>query len=211
MENLYHQTIRLILETQELFHKLENSKSELFETELISKILTISNNCEHLDILVHKEPVSRRNNAKLRVDQLKYDYQHLQSALKTHTYNQQRRLRAERERDELLNRRFTKNTDINDTTILIDSSIQHQNSLQGANRGVDDLLGSGMSILQSLREQRDRLTSTRNRLTGIFGSLRLSNTTMKYIEKRLKEDSYILYGGMAITILIIIIVMMYFS
>jgi len=68
-----------------------------------------------------------------------------------------------------------------------------------------------MSILQSLREQRDRLTSTRNRLTGIFGSLRLSNTTMKYIEKRLKEDSYILYGGMAITILIIIIVMMYFS
>lgn len=35
-------------------------------------------NCEHLDILVHKEPVSRRNNAKLRVDQLKYDYQHLQ-------------------------------------------------------------------------------------------------------------------------------------
>lgn len=35
-------------------------------------------NCERLDILVHKEPVSRRNNAKLRVDQLKYDYQHLQ-------------------------------------------------------------------------------------------------------------------------------------
>lgn len=76
---------------------------------------------------------------------------------------------------------------------------------------MDDLLGSGASILQSLREQRDRLTSTRNRLTGIFGSLRLSNTTMKYIEKRLTEDRYILYGGMAITVLVIIIVMMYFS
>lgn len=82
---------------------------------------------------------------------------------------------------------------------------------QGAHRGVDDLLGSGASMLQSLREQRDRLTATRNRLAGIFGSLRLSNTTMKYIEKRLKEDRYILYGGMAITILLIIIVMIYFS
>lgn len=82
---------------------------------------------------------------------------------------------------------------------------------QGAHRGVDDLLGSGVSILQSLRDQRDRLTSTRNRLTGIFSSLRLSNTTMKYIEKRLKEDRYILYGGMVVTVLIIIIVMMYFS
>jgi len=39
---------------------------------------TVFRNCEHLDILVHKEPVSRRNSAKLRVDQLKYDYQHLQ-------------------------------------------------------------------------------------------------------------------------------------
>ncbi|CAI6362248.1 unnamed protein product [Macrosiphum euphorbiae] len=211
MENLYHQTNRLILETQELFHRLESSKSELVEADVQSRILTISQNCEHLDILVHKEPVSRRNNAKLRVDQLKYDYQHLQSALRTHQQNQLRRLRVEQEREELLNRRFTRNADMNDTTILIDSSIQHQNSLQGANRGVDDLLGSGASILQSLREQRDRLTSTRNRLTGIFGSLRLSNTTMKYIEKRLKEDRYILYGGMAITILIIIIVMIYFS
>ncbi|KAF0747860.1 putative Golgi SNAP receptor complex member 2 [Aphis craccivora] len=100
---------------------------------------------------------------------------------------------------------------MNDTTILIDSSIQHQRSLQRANRGVDDLLESGASILQSLREQRDRLTGTRNRLSGIFGSLRLSNTTMKYIEKRLKEDKYILYGGMAVTILVIIIVMIYFS
>lgn len=76
---------------------------------------------------------------------------------------------------------------------------------------MDDLLGSGVSILQSLREQRDRLTNTRNRLSGIFSSLRLSNTTMKYIEKRLKEDRYILYGGMAITILIVIVIMMYFS
>lgn len=39
-------------------------------------------------------------------------------------------MRAEQEREELLNRRFTRNSDMNDTTILIDSSIQHQNSLQ---------------------------------------------------------------------------------
>ncbi|XP_050436388.1 probable Golgi SNAP receptor complex member 2 [Adelges cooleyi] len=211
MENLYHQTNRLVLETQELFNRLESSKSEAIEAEIQSKILTISKNCEQLVVLVHKEPVSRRNNAKLRVDQLKYDYQHLQIALKTHQQNVLRRLRAEQEREELLNRRFTRNSDINDTTILIDHTIQHQNSLQGAHRGVDDLLGSGVSILQSLRDQRDRLTSTRNRLSGIFGNLRLSNTTMKYIEKRLKEDRYILYSGMAVTILIIIIVMMYFS
>lgn len=45
---------------------------------MFAKLNILFRNCEHLDILVHKEPVSRRNNAKLRVDQLKYDYQHLQ-------------------------------------------------------------------------------------------------------------------------------------
>ncbi|XP_050545761.1 axonemal dynein light intermediate polypeptide 1-like isoform X3 [Daktulosphaira vitifoliae] len=137
MENLYHQTNRLILETQELFHRLESSKSEAVENDIQSKISTISRNCEQLVILVNKEPISRRNNAKLRVDQLKYDYQHLQIALKTHQQNQLRRLRAEQEREELLNRRFTRNPDINDTTILIDHTIQHQNSLQKTNKGID--------------------------------------------------------------------------
>lgn len=42
MDNLYQQTNRLILETQELFHRLESSKSELVEADIQVKILTIS-------------------------------------------------------------------------------------------------------------------------------------------------------------------------
>ena len=36
---------------------------------------------------------------------------------------------------------------------MIDHALQHNTSLQNADRGISDLLGSGSSILTSLREQ----------------------------------------------------------
>ena len=38
-------------------------------------------NCERLDMLAGKEPIARRQNAKIRVDQLKYDIQHINAAM----------------------------------------------------------------------------------------------------------------------------------
>lgn len=52
------------------------------ESEIQAHIDVILSNCDRLDILVNKEPPTRRSNAKMKADQLKYDCQHLQSALR---------------------------------------------------------------------------------------------------------------------------------
>ena len=54
----------------------------LIENEIQAQIDHVVSNCERLDILVNKEPPQKRSNAKMKVDQLKYDCQHLQSALR---------------------------------------------------------------------------------------------------------------------------------
>lgn len=41
-----------------------------------------------------------------------------------------------------------------DTTIPIDETLQFNESLQSAHRGMDELIGSGTNILQGLRDQR---------------------------------------------------------
>ncbi|XP_075236170.1 golgi SNAP receptor complex member 2 [Lycorma delicatula] len=214
MESLYHQTNRLVQETQQCFQQLENNKggnTQNIEAEIQARIDSITSNCERLDILVHKEPVGRRHNAKIRVDQLKYDNQHLQAALRMHQHEVIRRRQEESEREELLNRRFTHNSATQDTTIFIDHSLQHNMSLQNANRGVDDLLKSGSSILDSLKDQRVTLKGARKRLIDIASTLGLSNTTMRFIEKRAFQDKFVLLGGMFFTCLIIMIVVMYFT
>ncbi|CAG2063169.1 unnamed protein product, partial [Timema podura] len=143
MESLYHQTNQLIQETQQYFERLESSRGnncELIEREIQTRIDTITRNCDRLDMLVHKEPPSRRTTSKMRVDQLKYDNIHLQldsllytqAALRNLLNKAYTHIREAEERELLLNSQFTTNNSHleGDTSILMDHSLQHNSALQ---------------------------------------------------------------------------------
>jgi hypothetical protein len=55
---------------------------------------------------VNKEPASKRHHSKIRVDQLKYDVQQIQTSLNAVAAKQREWERREHERDELLSTRF---------------------------------------------------------------------------------------------------------
>ncbi|NXP79536.1 GOSR2 protein, partial [Ramphastos sulfuratus] len=57
------------------------------------------------------------------------------------------------------------------TSIPIDESLQFSEALQSAHRGVDELLGSGSSILQGLRDQRVTLKGTQKKLLDVANML----------------------------------------
>ncbi|XP_069761164.1 Golgi SNAP receptor complex member 2 isoform X2 [Narcine bancroftii] len=112
MEALYHQTNKQIHEVQTHMGRLEKADAQsvhLVENEIQARIDQIFSSLERLEILTSKEPPSRRQNAKLRVDQLKYDCQHLQTALKNFQHRRYTREQQDREREELLSRTFTTN------------------------------------------------------------------------------------------------------
>ncbi|XP_010071227.1 PREDICTED: Golgi SNAP receptor complex member 2-like [Pterocles gutturalis] len=95
--------------------RLETSDKEsvhLVENEIQARIDNIFSNLERLEILSSKEPPNKRQNAKLRVDQLKYDVQHLQTALRNFQHRRYIREQQERQREELLARTFTTNVNI---------------------------------------------------------------------------------------------------
>lgn len=86
-----------------------------------------SSNCERLDLLVLKEPVSRRQIARTRVEQLRYDNQHLQAALRMLQHRRNQRMQEEYDREQLLLKSFRRNDA--ETAILIDHSLNHNNAL----------------------------------------------------------------------------------
>lgn len=111
------------------------------------------------------------------------------------------------EREQLLNRRFTSNAE---TSINIDYSLQQHSSMSNAHRGVDDMLMTGHGVLDNLKSQRDTLKGAHKRILDIGNTLGLSTHTMKLIEKRISEDKYVLFGGMAVTVLVLVLVIYYF-
>jgi Golgi SNAP receptor complex protein 2 len=211
MDTLYHQTNKLILQTQQSFQALEQNVANApeIEADIQDKINSINSNCEKLDVYLYKVPVDQRPHAKMRCDQLKYDSRHLQAALAASRQKRARREAAACEREQLLNRRFAPNPDL--TTINIDYALQQQNSLQNSHRGIDEMLHTGANALESLRSQRLTLKGAQRRIMDMANTLGLSNYTMRLIEKRAVEDKFILILGIVITLLVIVLVIIYFT
>ncbi|XP_060575712.1 Golgi SNAP receptor complex member 2-like [Ruditapes philippinarum] len=212
METLYHQTYRLIQEVQSDLGKYERATGEQVhhvENEIQAHIDHILSNCERLDILVNKEPPTRRSNAKMKADQLKYDCQHLQSALRQLQHRRYQREQEDLDREALLTRRFERNDA--DTTIAMDAGLQHNTKLNDANRDMDNLLGHGSSILTSLKDQRLTLKNAHKRILDIANTLGLSNTVMRFIERRTTQDKFILYTGMVVTCIIMFLAWKYLT
>uniref|UniRef100_A0AC11CMN0 Golgi SNAP receptor complex member 2 n=1 Tax=Ovis aries TaxID=9940 RepID=A0AC11CMN0_SHEEP len=112
MEPLYQQTHKHVHEIQSHMGRLETADKQalhLVENEIQASIDQIFSQLERLEILSSKEPPHKRQNAKLRVDQLKYDVQHLQTALRNFQHRRYAREQQERQREELLSRTFTTN------------------------------------------------------------------------------------------------------
>lgn len=80
---------------------------------------------------------------------------------------------------------------------------------QSSIRGVDELISTGSSSLDNLKAQKNKLKNARRRVLDLWNTLGLSNTTISLIERRAREDKYILIGGMLVTLVVIILVIMY--
>ncbi|XP_021487571.1 Golgi SNAP receptor complex member 2 isoform X4 [Meriones unguiculatus] len=131
MEPLYQQTHKQVHEIQSHMGRLETADRQsvhsvvllfffffflslslfcaVVENEIQASIDQIFSHLERLEILSSKEPPNKRQNAKLRVDQLKYDVQHLQTALRNFQHRRYAKEQQEQQREELLSRAFTTN------------------------------------------------------------------------------------------------------
>jgi len=84
---------------------------------------------------VNKEPPSRRHHAKIRVDQLKYDVQQIQSSYNSIQMKHREWEMREQDRQELLQTKFTTNAAAtnsafgSETSILIDKALEHNDAL----------------------------------------------------------------------------------
>ncbi|XP_059103721.1 Golgi SNAP receptor complex member 2-like [Peromyscus eremicus] len=210
MEPLYQQRHTQVHEIQSHMGRLKMAGRQsvhLVENEIQASIDQIFGHPERL--ASSKETPNKRQNAKLRVDQLKYDVQHLQTALRNFQHRRYAREQQERQREELLSRTFTTND--SDTTIPMDESLQFNSSLQNIHHGMNDLFGGGHSILEGLRAQRLTLKGTQKKILDIAKMLGLSNTVMRLIEKRDFQDKYFMIGGMLLTCAVMFLVVQYLT
>ncbi|KAI2810548.1 Golgi SNAP receptor complex member 2 [Blomia tropicalis] len=213
---------RIIGEIQEtLFPKLESCRDEgnakTIESAIDDRMKQIEATLERLEIQVNKATPAQRSSLKFKLDQLRYDHKHLHSAFRTINQRRLIREREQKNREELLTRRFTTNEASRnefDTQINIGHQEYYDNEktkLNGFHRSIDDIIATGGAALNSLRDQGSRLQEARTKIFEIGNTLGLSNSVMRLIEKRATSDRFILFGGMFIFTIFMFLILKYMT
>ncbi|CAF0752438.1 unnamed protein product [Rotaria sp. Silwood1] len=211
MESCFSQTSIVIHEIKNDLLSYENAQDR--ETELactnhinnqFQRLLEI---CDRLDILVNKEPAQRRAQSRQRLNEIKYDIKHYQTAFSSITLKKQQREEAERQREALLHRKFTPTSvsSTGATHINLDHSLDYSQRLDSTHEHVDGLLDQARITLRSLQFQGSTLKNIHKKMISMGNMLGLSSTVIHSIERRTAGDWWILFGGMLVTLIIMFV------
>lgn len=213
MEGLYQDTLRLLTETQRQLQELSSysiSDVEVLESRVADSLQQLREYCYKLEIMARKEPLARKQEAKYRVEQMQVDCTRLDNGFRSY---QQRKLNAEqaaREREQLLSRKFSTNDSASgDASITIDHHLQHNQRMHESNSHLGQLLAHGSGVLSSLKNQQFTLKGAQRKLLDIGSTLGISNTVMRLIETRTRQDWWIFIAGIVVSSIVIILVLYY--
>lgn len=75
---------------------------------------------------------------------------------------------------------------------------------------LDEYISIGMSTISDLKNQKNALKSTQRRLLDATASLGISQSLMRLINQRSNQERAIFYGGVILTLVVIIVLWRYF-
>ena len=67
---------------------------------------------------------------------------------------------------------------------------------------VDDMIKQGAAILQAYSQQRQHLKSAERKVLDVLNTMGLSNSLLRVVERRQLVDKVIVFGGMALVVLL---------
>lgn len=140
---------------------------------------------------------------KRRVEQVAEEVESLKTGLDRYLLRQHRRQVEAQERAELLQR--TKGDGAHILQVH-DVEMQAVQSARNSSRMLEEAYATGVAVLGSYAVQRDRLKSAQRKAYDVLNTVGLGNKLMRVIERRQKVDRWIAYGGMLVTIIILIVV-----
>ncbi|EFP11058.1 CRE-MEMB-2 protein [Caenorhabditis remanei] len=169
----------------EIDRLLQDANSSLMKTET---------HMFRLESHLGKEPPTVRQMTSYKVDQLKSDVYLIKNSLRSMTNRHNNRKKQAQEKEELLKRRFTTNQETR-VSLEFDEELDMNDKLKHSNNMIDQMITQGANIFDDLQKQKFNLRSINKRFHFLTKSLGLSDTTIRLIEKRVREDKKLFIAG----------------
>jgi len=171
--------------------------------DLLCSLDELSNQLDMMNKLVLREAPAQREVWKRKIQELREGSVTIRREADSYDRIVNTNFRHQKERNELLTRRRRRKEystmEERDNLNLADEN----KSWNQSQYMVNGLIANGETSLNTLIEQRKRMTGVMKFLGQIDDRLGISNSTMKVIERRDITDAYFVMGGCAITCMVI--------
>eukprot|EP00887_Chlorella_sp_A99_P001558 scaffold8.g1558.t1 len=146
-----------------------------------------------------REAPAKRDVWKAKVEQVAEETDVLRLGLERLASHQQRRQVEEAQRAELLARRVGGGGAAFD----VDAEAVARQHILGSKQVLEESYATGVGILGSMSGQRERLKATHRKVLDVLNSVGLSDSLLRFIERRQAMDKLIAYGGMLLVLLFV--------
>ncbi|KAL4435022.1 hypothetical protein ABPG77_003847 [Micractinium sp. CCAP 211/92] len=151
-----------------------------------------------------REPAAKRDLWKRKVEQVAEEVDALRSGLDRCTSRQQRRHVEEQQRRELLERRTGGGGGpFAGPGNGVQDDLKAARHVQNSRRVLEEAYETGVGIIGSMAGQRERLKATHRKVLDVLNSVGLSDSVLRLAERRQRLDKALVYGGMAVTLLVV--------
>jgi len=86
-------------------------------------------------------------------------------------------------------------------------ALREQSFFSSSNQTLDEYLERGRAVLGDLGDQREVLKGTQRKLYNIGNTLGISGDTIRMVERRAKQDKWIFWGGIAVFVVFVYLVL----
>jgi Golgi SNAP receptor complex protein 2 len=202
----------LLPEEKRKLHELEQQLIELERGNATIQVsdITIGLNemtlrLDELDKLVLKEPKTRRDDCRRRVQHLRTTFNHIKDSLQNMVRRKDRTRYDANRRD--LFAESNRNIEAGD----LEAELAENGSLLRSGRMLNEYIAIGQETMSGLMSQKERLKGIQRKAFDILNSLGIANSLMRAVEGRDTVDKWIVFGGMAAILIIIILVYVYLA
>ncbi|KAK3033725.1 hypothetical protein RJ639_034500, partial [Escallonia herrerae] len=209
LSDLYQGSKRLLLKSRDGLERLERLEfssstaavdSPDLSAAVRSDLAQIRSLCADMDRLWHSVPAkSQRDLWKRKVEQVAEEADSLKESLDKYFQRRQKRVQEAQERAELLGRA---NGESSHVLRIFDEEAQAMVSARNSSRMLEEATATGAAILSRYSEQRDRLKSAHRKALDVLNTVGLSNSVLRFIERRNHLDQLIKCAGMVLTVII---------
>ncbi|KAI9277809.1 hypothetical protein BY458DRAFT_504129 [Sporodiniella umbellata] len=210
MNSLYNHALKQRHALERDLEKFQSGEdiSAGLQGQISASFNSLQRSVDDYENLAKREMIAvKKETALTRIGKFRQDWQEMRTQFEF-AKKQQENIQNEQNRDHLLRRANKGPSNVPENPYQPSErdefALREQSFARNTDTQIDSFIEQAQNLLENLTDQHTILKKTQRKILDAANQLGLSQNVIRYIERRSAQDKWIFYGGMVLTVLVIV-------